>query len=380
MTVSEKPLRMKALVLLCVLLGIAGRMNADEPVTLSIGESAPDFELEGTDGKVYTLESFSQAEVLSIIFTANHCPTAQAYEERIQKLHMDYRPEQMQLVAISSNHPGAVCLEELGYSDLGDSFEEMKIRAAEKSFGYPYLYDGETQEVAMAYGAKATPHVFIFDRERKLRYTGRIDDTEDPYREPSSRDARNAIDALLAGRPVPVETTKAFGCSMKWISKMEWRKKLDSDWAARTVEVKETDLDGVKELLRNRGDKLRLINIWATWCGPCIIEFPELVKMQRMYGNRDFEMVSVSMDKANKMGEALKFLERNHAAFTNYIYTSQERDAFFEAVDPEWQGNLPYTILVAPGGEVIYAHDGIIDPLKVRRAIIGRLGRYYADD
>jgi thiol-disulfide isomerase/thioredoxin len=371
---------MKTLVLLCGFLLSAIGVRADEPVTLSIGESAPDFELEGTDGKTYSLESFSQAEVLTLIFTANHCPTAQAYEERIQMLQRKYGPEEMQLVAISSNNPGAVCLEELGYSDLGDSFEEMKIRAAERSYGFPYLYDGETQEVATAYGAKATPHVFIFDRERKLRYTGRIDDTEDPYREPSSRDAQNAIDALLAGRPVPVETTKAFGCSMKWISKAEWRKKLDADWAARPVEVVETDLQGVKDLLKNKGEKLRLINIWATWCGPCIIEFPELVKMQRMYGNRDFEMVSISLDRAGKTEEALKFLERNHAAFSNYIFSAQERDAFFETVDPDWQGNLPYTILVAPGGEVVYAHDGIIDPLEVRKAIIGRLGRYYADD
>jgi thiol-disulfide isomerase/thioredoxin len=371
---------MKKIIMLCCLIATAAIIHADEPKTLSIGEKAPDFELQGVDGKSYSLESFSKAEVLTIIFTANHCPTAQAYEERIGKLSTDYQPSEMQLVAISSNHPGAVCLEEMGYSDLGDSFEEMKIRAADKSFSYPYLYDGDTQEVAMAYGAKATPHVFIFDRERVLRYTGRFDDMEDPYREPSSHDARNAIEALLSGKKVPVETTKAFGCSMKWKSKMEWRKKLDADWANKPVEVGEVDLAGVKTLLENQQDKLRLVNVWATWCGPCVIEFPELVNMQRMYGNRDFEVVSISLDQPDKSEKVIEFLQRNQAAFTNYICGSADRDAFFEAVDPRWQGNLPYTMLVSPGGKVVYSHDGIIDPLEVRKTIIGQLGRYFADD
>jgi len=371
---------MKRLLLLCLLLGITGGLFADDPETLAIGQKAPGFELVGIDGETYSLDNFKRAEVLTVVFTANHCPTAQAYEERVKKLAGAYSPEQMQLVAISSNHPGAVCLEELGYSDLGDSYQEMKIRAAERSYNYPYLYDGETQEVAVAYGAKATPHVFIFDSDRILRYTGRIDDMEDPYQTPESHDARNAIEALLSGKPVPVETTRAFGCSMKWKSKMEWRNTLDQRWADKPVELKEIDEAGVKGVVENQGEKLRLINVWATWCGPCIIEFPEFVDMQRMYGNRGFEVVSISLDQPAKSEKVLDFLKENQAAFTNFIYTSENRDAFFEVVDPDWQGNLPYTMVVAPGGKVVHAHDGIIDPLEVRRAIVGELGRYFADD
>ncbi len=366
--------------LIWLILALAGGAFAEDPATLAIGQKAPEFSLVGVDGRTYTLESFSQAEVLMVVFTANHCPTAQAYEERIASLVDRYLPEKMSMVAISSNHPGAVCLEELGYSDLGDSFEEMKVRAAERSYPYPYLYDGETQEVAMAYGAKATPHVFIFDRERILRYSGRIDDMEDPYREPSSHDARNAIEALLAGKPVPVETTRAFGCSMKWKSKMAWRKKLDQDWANKPVGLKEISEAGMKTLVGNPGEKLRLVNIWATWCGPCIIEFPEFVDMQRIYGNRGFEVISVSMDRVEVREKVLQFLEENQAAFDNFLYKQGDREAFFDAVDPDWQGNLPYTMLVEPGGKVVYRHDGIIDPLVVRQAIIEQLGRYFADD
>jgi len=354
--------------------------HAQDAEPLDIGEPAPGFELMGTDGKVYTLDSFREAKVLTIIFTANHCPTAQAYEARIKELSNDYSPQEMQVVAISSNHPGAVCPEELGYSDLGDSFEEMKIRASDRAFNFPYLYDGDDQKVAVAYGPTATPHVFIFDRDRKLRYRGRMDDMENPYKTPSQRDARNAINALLSGKPVPVQTTKAFGCSMKWISKVSWRRKLDEAWKEKPVEVSLIGEEEVKALVRNQGEHLRLINVWATWCGPCIIEFPELVKMQRMYGQRDFEVVSVTTDDPSLEEKVISFLEDREAAFTNYIYQSDDRYGLIELIDPEWQGNLPYTMLVAPGGEVIYRHDGIIDPLEVRRTIIGHLGRYYADD
>lgn len=371
---------MKKIIALLLLLGIINGLKAEDPETLGIGQKAPDFSLLGIDGKRYSLESFKEAELLCIVFSANHCPTAQAYEERMKKLSADYEPEQMRLVAISSNYPEAVCLEELGYSDMGDSYEDMKIRAADKAYNFPYLYDGETQEVAIAYGARATPHVFIFDRERKLRYAGRIDEMEDPYQVPEHMDARNAIDALLAGKAVPVETTKAFGCSMKWKSKVDWRRTLDERWAEKAVELTGIDVSGVKDLVANQGENLRLINVWATWCGPCIIEFPEFIDMQRMYGARGFEVVSVSMDRVEKEKKALEFLEENQAAFDNYLNTSTNRDAFIDAFDSDWQGNLPLTMLIAPGGEIIYTHDGIIDPLEVKKAIVGQLGRYFADD
>lgn len=371
---------MKKIITLLLLLGIFSGLKAGDPETLSIGKKAPDFSLKGIDGKNYSLDSFKEAEVLCIVFSANHCPTAQAYEERMKQLSADYKHEEMMMVAISSNYPEAVCLEELGYSDMGDTFEDMKIRAVDKAYNFPYLYDGDTQEVAIAYGAKATPHVFIFDAERKLRYTGRIDEMEDPYQTPEQHDARNAIDALLAGEPVPVETTKAFGCSMKWKSKVDWRRTLDERWADKSVELSGIDLAGARELVANQGENLRLINVWATWCGPCIIEFPEFIDIQRIYGQRGLEVVSVSMDRPEKEEKVLDFLRENQAAFDNYLNISTDRDVFINAFDPDWQGNLPFTMLISPGGDVIYTHDGIIDPLELKKAIVGQLGRYFADD
>lgn len=206
-------------VALAVLMGFVAPATAEPPglTTLPIGAAAPDFHLPGVDGKTYRLADFASAKVLVIIFTCNHCPTAQAYESRIIQMAKEYRDRGVAIVAISPNDPRAVRLDELGYTDLGDSFEDMKIRSKDRGFQFPYLYDGDTQKTATAYGVLATPHVFIFDAERKLRYVGRIDDGE--VKPPKSHDARSAIDALLAGKPVPVERTRVFGCSTKWADK-----------------------------------------------------------------------------------------------------------------------------------------------------------------
>ncbi len=225
------------LLLIPILNGNSFHLQAEEIKTLEIGATAPAFSLPGVDGKIYTLDSFRESKILVIIFTADHCPTAQAYEERILKLYQDFHSRGLEIVLVSPNNPRAVCLEEIGYSDLGDSFEEMKIRARDKKFPMPYLYDGDKQEMAKAYGPETTPHVFIFDNQRKLRFCGRIDEMENPYEKATQHDTRNAIVALLEGKPVPVEKTKTFGCSIKWASKIEWRIKLDTDWKNKPVEV-----------------------------------------------------------------------------------------------------------------------------------------------
>ena len=216
---------------------------AAQPATLEIGAAAPDFKLPGVDGKQYSLESFRDAEVLVVVFTCNHCPTAQAYEERIKQLAADYKDKKVALVAISPNDPEAVRLDELGYSDVGDSLDDMKVRAKDQDFNFPYLYDGEDQKVSLAYGPVATPHVFVFDRGRKLRFVGRIDDSEKPDRV-KSHDTRNAIEALLAGKPVPVEKTKTFGCSIKWSDKRDSAKKSLEQWAKEEVALKTDRREG----------------------------------------------------------------------------------------------------------------------------------------
>src|SRR5580692_4605140 len=164
---------------------------------LPLGSPAPGFSLPGVDGKIHRLADYGSSPILVVVFTCNHCPIAQMYEQRIQQLEADYGNRGVAVVAIQPNDPKAIRIDELDSSDISDTLDEMKIRVAYKNLHYPYLYDGETQSVTRAYGPQATPHVFVFDQDRKLRYEGRFDSN---FRIESvkSREAIDAIDALLA--------------------------------------------------------------------------------------------------------------------------------------------------------------------------------------
>lgn len=362
-------------------LQLAGQGKDVPKVTpLEIGSEMPWFSLPGVDDRTYTPDDFKAYDILIIIFTCNHCPTAQAYEQRILDLYKTYAPKGAGFLAISPNSNTALSLAECGYSDIDDSFESMKIRAADLGLPFPYLYDGATSEYSIKFGPVATPHVFIFDKDRKLQYRGRIDDMESPYESPESQDAKNAIEALLKGEQVPLPTTKTFGCSVKWPWKDEWTKELIRRWDQEEVSLKDADAGVLKDLLQNDSDHLRMINVWATYCGPCVLEFPDLVDTYRMYSGRDFDFVSVSMDRPGNRERTLAFLTEKNAAVMNYIWAGGSSYEAVEIVDPEWQGSLPYTLLIRPGGEVIFRHAGPVDMLELRKAIIAELGRYFADD
>lgn len=360
---------------ICLLLNFAALFAAEDPKPLEIGSLAPDFSLPATDGKTYSLKDFADAKILAILFTCNHCPTAQAYEERIKQLVTDYKGKGVTVIAISPNDPLSVRLDEMGWTDVGDNFEDMKIRAKDHQFNFTYLYDGETSQTSMKYGPQATPHIFIFDAGRKLRYTGRIDDGEKPGTA-KTHDARNALDALIAGKPVPVEKTKTFGCSIKWPSKRDYANAAAGEWAKEKVSIEELTPDQLKTILKNEGINYKLINVWATWCGPCVTEFPYFVDMNRMYRNREFELVTISLDDMERKPNALNFLTKKQASMKNYIFKG-DKYAFIEQIDKKWEGSLPYTIFVAPGGKILYSKQGVIEPLELKKLIADSIGRIY---
>lgn len=359
---------------------------------LQIGDAAPDFHLPGVDGRTYSLADFKDAPVLMVAFLSNHCPTSHAAETRLLPLYARCRSRGLALVAINPNSPAGLDISELGYSKYNDTFADMKLYARERGFDFPYLYDGDTQQVAKAYGCVCTPDIFIFDRDRKLRYTGRLDDSN--YPEPDTvtkHEAADAVEALLAGAPVPVPVTTPFGCATKWIEKSGGIAKLNEKWESTPVTIEPIDAAGIAALVRNDTPNLRVINVWATWCVPCVEEFPDLVRLIRQFQTRRFELITISMDAPADRAKALRFLEKQHAALPtrlekalaaegrqtdNYLFPGRADD-LKQALDPQMPGPLPYTLIVAPGGKILYRHMGPIDLARMRSQLVDELSPYY---
>jgi len=361
-------------VVLCV--GMPAAL-AYEPETLEIGKQAPDFDLLGTDDKRYSLASFEDKSLLMVIFTTNHCPDCIASYQRMLKL-IDDHSDNVAFVAINGSDPKAVRLDEMRWTQHDDTYESMKIVADEYKFSMPYLYDGETQEVTKAYGAVATPHVFLFDKERRLQYTGRLDNGRRNPGPASKSEARDAIEAMLAGKPVPVATTRVFGCSTKWSDKRGTVAKAEKDWNEREVTLASADAQLVKQLVTNETEAIRLINVWSTSCGPCLEEFPSLVQTYRRYQNHPFELITISIDSPEQRESVEKVLQRNHAAVArktvplleeagretnNFLFTGDDLEDLADALDVEWSG-------AQPGGKILFRHTGALEFDALRAAVV----------
>jgi len=363
---------------------------------LQPGDPAPDFKLTGVDDKSYTLADFKQHRFLLVVFLSNHCPYSHAAESRMVPWINQMKERGLGVVAIQPNNPDAVSIDELGFSKYSDSFAEMKLYSSENHFTFPYLYDGEKQETAKTYGALATPDLFLFDEQRKLRFSGRFDDSrfEDP-KTVTHHDGIDALNDLLAGRPVAVPYARPMGCAVKWLTKVHKVAAANqAAWKHESVTIEPIDAAGVAAMAKNPTKKLRLVNLWATWCQPCVIEFPELVKLSRRLRQRDFELITITLDEPKDREKALAFLQAQHAGMparlkeslksenrvsNNYIYTEANTDGLAQSLDPKWPGPIPHTVLIAPGGKIIWSHNGALDPAELNRKVFGELGGFYSE-
>jgi peroxiredoxin len=343
---------------------------------LALGAQAPDFALPGVDGKTHKLADYASSPVLVVVFMCNHCPIAQMYEERVQALSDDYRGRRVAVVAIEPNDPKAIRIDELDSSDTSDTLDEMKIRFEYKRWHYTYLYDGDTQSVTRAYGPQATPHVFVFDKDRKLRYEGRMDNS---YRKEmvKTQDTRSAIDAVLAGSEVTVKHTGVFGCSTKWAEKSAARVAALHKIEEQPITVDTATADDLQKLRANPSKHMTLISFWATWCGSCIDEFEDLEDTFLMYKVRDFDLVTVSANMPDEKDGVLRMLKKKRATSKNFLFSSSDTEALQKAFDPAWESAVPYTILLDANGKVLYKNLGTVDILELRRTILANMPSDY---
>jgi len=375
---------MKTALLSLALAATALTAEPQNPPVMAIGSPVPDFALPGIDGKTHKLADFSAAKVLCLVFTCNHCPDAIAAAGRMQQLHLDYQDQGVAVVAINSSSPLGLRPDELGYGAHGDTFEEMTPFAQDHGWTLPYLYDGETQTLSAACGAQSTPHVFVFGADRKLAYTGRLDDAARKSGPVDKSYVKDAIDALLAGKAVANPVTRSFGCSTKWAWKKDQVAADQKAWEAKPVTLEKLDLETAAKLRAKAAGNVRLINFWSTTCGPCVAEFPDLVDTYRRFQNRSFDMITISLDPVEDEAKVLNFLRKQNAALSdrtrkavesegrrgnNYVFAGEDPDQLAAAIDKEWTGAQPHTILLSPKGEILWRHTDRIDPVELRRQI-----------
>jgi peroxiredoxin len=355
--------------------GGRGRGLLPDPLhpVLPIGSPAPDFNLPGIDGKNHTLQEYAKAKILVIVFESNHCPVSQLYEGRIKAIQRDYKDRGLAVVGINPNNPKAIRINELDHSDMSDSLPEMKIRAEYRHFTWPYLYDGETQAVAAKFGAVSTPHIFIFDQDRKLRYQGRIDDNM-LASAAKTHEARDAIEALLAGKPVALETTRALGCSTKWLTKSG---DVQAEWArilAEPVKLDVAGVDDLKKLRANPTGKMLVVNFWSTKCQECLNGFYDLETSYRMYRIRDdYTYVTVSTDDPKDSPAVLKYLQEQHASSPNLQFATTDKSGLQAAFGEKWKLGQPFLVMIQPDGKVIYRREGKVNTLEMRREVVKNL-------
>lgn len=355
-----------------IVLALSASACGSGPPGVALGSPAPEFSLPGVDGRTHSLGEYAASQILVVVFTSNTCPASQLYEARIRKLHQDYRDKGVAVVAINPNKPSAMQLADLAYTDVGESLADMKIRAAYRRIDYPYLSDGEAQTLTRQLGVVTAPHIFVFDRARKLQYHGRIDDNprEDRVK---THDARSAVDALLAGRPVAGTGTRPDGCPVKGLSGPPGPDEQLAKFESGPVTVETAGADDLKRLRQNGTGKLLLINFWATWCAPCATEFPDLETTYRMYKGRNLEFISVSVNDPEERAAVLEFLQKHHASHGNRLFATSDVYGLQAAFDPKMPAPVPFTLLLAPSGDVLYQELGEADIPKLRRAILANL-------
>jgi thiol-disulfide isomerase/thioredoxin len=335
-------------------------------------ENMPPFQLPGIEGRIYDSTEFKKSELLAIVFLSNHCPTSQLFQHRIILLAKEYRNKGLAVVAISPNDPEAILPDELSYSSLGDTLPEMALRAKELQYPFRYLYDGKTQEVAKAYGVRVTPHVFLFDKKRKLRYSGRIGDPKNPERD-DRQYLELAVNSLIHGSEPGIVHTHAFGNSIKWIKNRIITQKTMARYARESVYLKKATITNLKFVRKNNDKRPKLIYVWSNQDKNNRQELLQLAAIHKIYRKRGLKLVTICVDGNDFTDVAKKLLTETQSSGTNYICSGTEISPVVDLRAEEGTETTPFLGLLTSEAKIFYRSTKGLEPLTIKRHIIEAL-------
>lgn len=318
-----------------------------------IGQPAPDFTLKDLNGQQHSLEDY-RGKVVIVSFISTECPVVNAYLERIKAIAADYKARNVVFLGINSNS--------------AEPMSAMREQAAKNNLTFTILKD-EGNRVADAYGASFTPEVYLIDVAGRLRYHGRIDNAPE-VRRVTRHDLRQALDELLAGKAVSTPETKAFGCVIKRAGEATLQATIPANLVQDQPRVLLLKPAEFTRLTQQAKGQVLVINFWATWCGPCVVEFPEFVSLDEKYRDKGVRVVAISADDPSEINSAvIPFIKQMKARFEVYVQDVEDPQEMIDVVNKDWPGTLPATFIFDRQSKMVFQHFGIVDREKLITAV-----------
>ena len=315
---------------------------------VNVGDAAPVWTgLMGIDGKRKGIDDYKQADILVLAFTCNHCPVATMYEGRFIQFVRDYQKKGVAFVALSVSTLPA------------DGLDNMKKRADEKGFNFDYLHD-PGQAIGRAYGATVTPHLFVLNKARRIAYMGAFDDKMNPA-SVTRHYVRDAVDALLAGKQPEITETRQFGCAISYgLAGGETVGGAANPPAGKkpaptgTVTLRTVNPAGYTAELKKHRGKVIVVDFWATWCIPCLKEFPHTIEWDKKFHDKGLVVISMNMDDTDKDSRtaALEFLKKQNATTINLHSSLGGEEAAMKAFSIS-DGALPHFKIYGRDGKLL---------------------------
>ncbi|HEV2664894.1 MAG TPA: redoxin domain-containing protein [Blastocatellia bacterium] len=322
------------------------------PTQPTVGQAAPDFTLADLSGKTHSLKDY-RGKTVVVSFISARCPISNAYKDRIRAIADEYAKRGVAFLGVNSN--------------ADESLEEMRAYAAKNNLDFTILKD-KGNVVADAYAAERTPKVYVIDGEGVLRYQGRIDNSQNPMMVKRG-DLREALSELLAGKPISVAETKALGCLIKRVQDAEdAQAKASAKTPAKSTAsqnspnvgtLKPADFAKFKDSARG---KVLVLNFWATWCGPCVAEFPELVALDAKYRDKGVKLVGITADEAEDVQpKVIPFIKKHQVKFDIVRQDTDDPAEMMNQITKDWDGVIPATFVYDKQGNLVYSKFGILD-------------------